>query len=91
MKELEDLFEKETKYIVSTEKGCAIHGDATTLLSLYAMMSRELLKLDVIDKQDLEKAINLAVMTNEELSEELKNQIYSFLDGLKNIKNEKTE
>ena len=84
MKELTKLFEEQmdTACIHIDNKKTEIKGCAPALLTLYCNLSRILLDCDDIDVSDLNKAIKLATMSDEEIHKSSLKRIKEILSKL---------
>ncbi len=70
-KDIKSITKGAETIIVSTEKGICIKGDTRCLLTCYALITREMAKLNGMTKEMLDEAYNVSYKSKEELIEEL--------------------
>lgn len=89
-KELEEIIDDETIICIS-EKGFGIHGATPDLLTLYTLLTKEMIKLKGNTKEILQHAFEMAFMSNDELLELFKKEMLEFVENLKIKEEDKKE
>lgn len=89
-KELEQIIDDDTIICIS-EKGFGIHGATPDLLTLYTLLTKEMLNLKGNDKEILQHAFEMAFMSNDELLELFKKEMLEFVENLKIKEEDKKE
>ena len=79
---MDQLTTEATVMICATDNGFVLKGSTPNILSLYSSMTREMLNLNHVTKEDLDRAYKMSFMNEDELTKLLDETMDKSLDKL---------
>lgn len=79
---MDQLTTEATVMICATDNGFVLKGSTPNILSLYSAMTREMLNLNHVTKEDLDRAYKMSFMNEDELPKLLDETMDKSLDKL---------